>query len=129
MSTDVLTQLEAKPEARSNPYSWRYISRRTLANLSVRRLMFRRAVPIWHRHNLPALNMYPDVAMRPALALQSTDAREVPTLADGFLAPPALGLADLQRPSAPSDATASQYGAIAGLSAQDSRDSPNHMLA
>jgi len=106
MSTDVLTQLEAKPEARSNPYSWRCISRRTLANLSVRRLMFRRAVPIWQRRNLHSLNMYP-----PALGLQSTDAREVPTRAECLLAPPALGLADLQRPSAPSDpATPSSAG-------------------
>ena len=98
----MITQPDVKPEASSNPQSWRGITRRTLASLSVRRLKFRRAIPIWHQHGLPAVNMYPDVVRRAAPAMALANAPGVPAPAYDLPAAPGLPLTDLERPSASS---------------------------
>ena len=93
----MITQPDVKPEASSNPQSWRGITRRTLASLSVRRLKFRRDIPLWHQHPLHALNIYPDVARRAAPAIFLADAAGVPVTATALPA-----ATDSERPSASS---------------------------
>ena len=82
----------------SNPQSWRCISRRTLTNLNVRRLKFRRAIPIWHQHSLPAVNIHAGGVRPTALALA-----DAPGVHGPAYALPAV--TDLERPSASSGPT------------------------
>ena len=58
MPTGVLTQLEIEPQARYISQPWRGLSRRTLANLSGRRLKLRRANPIWQQ-SVPTITLLP----------------------------------------------------------------------
>ena len=104
----IITQFDVKPEARSNPQSWRGISRRTLANLNDRRLKFRRAIPIWYQHFSPAGKINGGGPMRTALALADTPGVLGPTDA----LPAATGL---KRPSAISGSTSDSAPGAAHL--------------